>query len=109
VKTVVALLAITGLIAAAGCGGAEDSAPSAGSQTHGASSCGSLGYVFELDDVDCEIANAMIVMLDGRSRHQTITVSTEHGRATWVCDSEKPIVGPIECRDGSRSFRVGES
>jgi hypothetical protein len=48
----------------------------------------------------------MIVLLDGRSFHQSLTLSTEDAKITWVCDSSAPIVGPMECHQGGRSFRI---
>jgi hypothetical protein len=103
-KAILALLLIALSTVAAGCG-SDAPASSSADQTQGTSTCGSEGFVFNLHGVDCELVNAMIVLLDGRSRHQTLTLSGEHGKATWVCKSAS-IVGPMECRNGARFFKV---
>jgi hypothetical protein len=105
VRTILAVLAVSSLIVVTGCGGTENSASSAAKQTQGTSTCGSHGYVFTLHGISCEFINAIAVMLDGRSRHQTLTVSGEHWEATWVCNSDS-IVGPMECRRGNRYFKM---
>jgi hypothetical protein len=104
-KSMLVLLAISTLVAAPGCGSGDGTPASSADQEQGTSTCGSRGYVFKLQRVDCELVNAMIVLLNGRSRHQTLTLSSDHGKTTWTCRSAS-IVGPLECRDGARSFRM---
>jgi hypothetical protein len=42
------------------------------------SACGAkAGFEFKLHKVDCEIANTLIVMLDGRALHQSVTLRAE--------------------------------
>jgi hypothetical protein len=78
---------------------------SSADQVQGTSTCGSKGYVVRLHGVDCEVVNAMIVMLDGHARHQTLTLSDERRKVSWVCTSPS-IVGPLHCRDGARFFTM---
>jgi hypothetical protein len=94
--------AIVSLIAG-GCGGGDqESTPKAAA----GSSCESSLYKVKTHGIDCESANAVIVLLDGRSRHQTLTLAGERGvRVTWTCDS-RSITGPLTCHDGTRTFTM---
>lgn len=73
------------------------------------STCGAhAGFEFELHKVDCEIANTLIVMLDGRALHQSVTLLAEgRRRGTWVCTSPThSLVDRLHCRQGARFFTV---
>jgi hypothetical protein len=54
------------------------------------------------------VVNAMIVMLNGRALHQTLTLVWEHGhRATWLCRSPThSLVDRLQCQQGARSFTI---
>lgn len=63
--------------------------------------------MFVLHGVECEMANSMIVTLNGRARRSTITMADDLGhRTTWVCTAARPIVGPVHFSDGKRSFTI---
>jgi hypothetical protein len=73
------------------------------------STCGAkTGFEFKLHKVDCEIANTLIVMLDGRALHQSVTLRAEgKRRATWVCASPThSLVDRLHCQQGARFFTV---
>jgi hypothetical protein len=60
--------------------------------------------------VDCETANAMIVLLNGRARRQTLTFSDDRGHhVVWTCTSRRSIVGPLTCHSGERYFRLART
>lgn len=68
------------------------------------SSCGSKGFEFGLHRVDCEVANAIVLMLNGRARHSTLTLTDDKGtHASWACVSQS-IMGPLRCQMRSRFF-----
>jgi hypothetical protein len=71
--------------------------------------CGSAGFVVTLHKVNCEVAEAMLVLLDGRARHQTLNLTIgAPGRptteASWVCRGSGSVMGPIHCSQGVRFF-----
>jgi hypothetical protein len=73
------------------------------------STCGARGgFEFELHQVDCEIANTLIVMLDGRALHQSVILTAEgKRRGAWVCTSPThSLVDRLHCQQGARSFTV---
>jgi len=98
----------------AGCGGASgtESTTQPLSSSTGKpqiSTCGALaGFEFKLYKVDCEIANTLIVMLDGRALHQSVTLTAEgKRRGTWFCTSPThSLVDRLHCRQGARFFTV---
>ena len=109
------LLSVWLLVAFAmvGCGGASgtDSTtqPPASAGIVQISTCGAkAGFEFELHKVGCEIANTLIVMLDGRALHQSVTLTAEgKRRATWVCSSPThSLVDRLSCQQGARFFMV---
>lgn len=101
------------LIAMAGCGGTSgvDSTTQrpASTGTVQISACGARGgFEFKLHRVDCEIANTLIGILDGRALHQSVTLTAEgKRRGTWVCTSPThSLVDRLHCRQGVRFFTV---
>jgi len=73
------------------------------------STCGAkAGFKFKLYKVDCEIANTLIVMLDGRALHQSVTLRAEgKRRTTWLCTSPtRSLVDRLHCHQGARFFTV---
>jgi hypothetical protein len=101
------------LLSMAGCGGTSgtDSTtqPPASTGKVQISTCGAhAGFEFKLHKVDCEIANTLIVMLDGRALHQSVTLTAEgRRRGTWVCASPThSLIDRLHCRQGARFFTV---
>jgi hypothetical protein len=92
---------------AVGCGGGTGGGESSSSdRTTASSACESSGFVIEAHGIDCESARAMIVLLNGRARHQSLTFSDDRGHhAVWTCTSQS-IVGPLSCRDGKQNFTL---
>jgi hypothetical protein len=75
----------------------------------GVSTCGAkAGFEFKLHIVDCEVANTLIAMLDGRALHQSVTLRVEgKRRVTWVCTSPtQSLVDRLHCQQGARFFTV---
>jgi hypothetical protein len=73
------------------------------------STCGARGgFEFELHKVDCEIANTLIVMLDGRALRQSVILMAEgKRRGAWVCTSPThSLLDRLHCRQGARFFTV---
>jgi hypothetical protein len=96
-----------------GCGGSSSSDSTtqntASSGAMQVSTCGAqAGFEFKLHKVDCEIANTLIVMLDGRALHQSVALRAEgKRRATWVCTSPThSLVDRLHCQQGARFFTV---
>ena len=107
------LLAVAVLLSMGGCGDGSRSDPTtrntASSGTMQVSTCGAkAGFEFNLHRVDCEVANTLIVMLDGRALHQSVTLTAEgKPRATWVCTSPThSLVDRLHCKQGARFFTV---
>lgn len=107
------LFAVAVLLSIGGCGGSSSSDPTTqNTVSSGAmqvSNCGAkAGFEFKLHKVDCEIANTLIVMLDGRALHQSVTLRAEgKRRATWVCTSPThSLVDRLNCQQGARFFTV---
>jgi hypothetical protein len=101
------------LLSIAGCGetsGADSTKqPPASTGKVQISTCGAhAGFEFKLHKVDCEIANALIVMLDGRALHQFVTLTAEgRRRGAWVCTSPThSLVDRLHCQQGARFFTV---
>jgi hypothetical protein len=102
------------LLAIAGCGaasGSEGTTQPRRAETGNVqlSTCGARGGVeFKLQHVDCETANTLMVMLDGRALHQSVILMAEgKQRGAWVCTSPThSLVDPLYCRQGTRSFSV---
>ena len=105
---VVAIVALT----ASGCGGSSDSTSQQQPQREGqvqTATCGArAGFEVELHKVDCEIANTLIVMLDGRALHQSVILMAEgEQRGKWVCTSPThSLVDRLHCQQGARFFTV---
>jgi hypothetical protein len=105
------LFAAAVLLSMGGCGGSsspdlttQKTASSGGVQV---STCGAqAGFEFKLHKVDCEIANTLIVMLDGRALHQSVTLRAEgKRRGTWVCTSPThSLIDRLHCQQGARFF-----
>jgi hypothetical protein len=94
---------VTGSLVATGCGGGGEQ-PSTAAHAIGATPCRSNRFEVKLHGIDCESADAMIVMLDGRVRHQSLTLAGDHGlHVVWKCRS-KSLAGPLSCHDGKRYF-----
>ena len=99
-------------VSACGGGGSRDSTATRPAfnpdQEQGTSTCGFTRAKVELDGVTCEIVEAMVALLDGRSMRQTLTVSAEGKKATWVCTSPtRSVYAPLHCAGpGSRSFTL---
>jgi len=99
------------LLSIAGCGGASDTEST--TQRHAStgevqiSTCGARGgFEFKLHRVDCEIANTLIVMLDGHALHQSVIFTAEgKRRGAWVCTSPThSLVDRMHCRQDARFF-----
>ena len=110
---VLSLVGLIALLSMAGCGGTSgtDSTTQLPASTGKVqiSTCGAhAGFEFKLHKVDCEIANTLIVMLDGRALHQSVTLTAEgKRRGTWVCTSPThSLVDRLHCRQGARFFTV---
>jgi hypothetical protein len=101
------------LLAIPGCGAVGD--------THGTTrlqveksgaqvtTCGAReGFEFKLHKVGCDIANTLIVMLDGRALHQSVILEAEgKRRGEWICTSPtRSLVDHLHCRHGAQSFTV---
>ena len=70
----------------------------------GSSDCGAPNFTIDLNGVSCEVAEAMVVLLNGDSNRQTLTLVDGQGnRVAWQCVS-RSIEGPLRCGDGRRSF-----
>ena len=72
-------------------------------------SCGANGGIaFKLHNVDCEIANTLIVLLDGRALHQAVILEAEgKRRGAWVCTSPtRALTDQLHCRHGGQFFTV---
>jgi hypothetical protein len=98
----------------AGCGGISgtDSATRPPVSTGTVSTCGAqAGFELKLHKINCEIANTLIAMLDGRALHQTMALTAEgERRGTWVCTSPThSLVDRLHCRQGTRFFTVERS
>lgn len=106
------LSAVAVLLSIGGCGGSSSDSTTQSAVSPGAmqvSTCGTkAGFEFKLHRVDCEIANTLIVMLDGRALHQSVTLRAEgKRRATWVCTSPThSLVDRLHCQQGARFFAV---
>jgi hypothetical protein len=116
VARVLPLFGLIVLLSIAGCGGTSgaDSTtqPLVSTGEIRISTCGAqAGFEFKLHKVDCEIANTLITMLDGRALHQSVTLTAEgRRRVTWVCTSPThSLVDRMHCRQGARFFTVGPS
>lgn len=112
-KLLLPFFAVAALLSIGGCGGSSSSdSTTQSTATSGAmqvSTCGArAGFEFRLHKVDCEIANTLIVMLDGRALHQSVTLRAEgKRRATWFCTSPtRSLVDRLHCHQGARSFTV---
>jgi hypothetical protein len=113
------LIPIAGLIlllSMIGCGIAGDTEstppPQASKSGVQISTCGAQGgFEFRLHNVDCEVANTLIVMLDGRALHQSVIFTAEgKRRGAWVCSSPThSLVDRLGCRQGPRSFTVARA
>jgi hypothetical protein len=115
-RNVIAFIVAVAVLAASGCGGGKSEvtvvrqavAPVPRGQVR-VSTCGARGgFEFKLHKVDCEIANALIVMLDGRALHQSVILTAEEKRrGAWVCTSPThSLVDRLHCRQGDRFFTV---
>lgn len=107
------LLGLIVLLSLAGCGGTSDTnsttQPPASASKAQTSTCGAhAGFEFELHKVNCETANTLIVMLDGRALHQSVTLASEgKRRGTWICTSPThSLFDRLHCRQGARFFTV---
>lgn len=103
----IVLLSIPGCSATSGTNSTTQLSASTGKAQ--ISTCGAqAGFVFKLHKVDCEIANTLIVMLDGRALHQSVTLAAEgKRRGTWVCTSPThSLIDRLNCRQGARFFSV---
>jgi len=112
-KLLLPFFAVAALLSIGGCAGSSSSDPTtqstASSGAMQVSTCGAkAGFEFKLHKVDCEIANTLIVMLDGRALHQSVTLRAEgKRRATWFCTSPtRSLVDRLRCHQGARSFTV---
>lgn len=95
----VPLIGLVVLFSMAGCGGTTDKVR--------ISACGAQArFEFKLHKINCEIANTLIVMLDGRALRQTVALTAEgERRATWVCTSPThSLVDRLHCQQGAQSF-----
>ena len=110
---VLILIAGALLLAVAGCGGggSDDSTAARPAfnvdQEQGMSTCGQSGATVELHGVNCEVVQAMITILDGRSKRSTLTLSDERGTASWVCTKpSRSLYAPLHCSRGARYFTI---
>lgn len=115
-RKVIAFTVAVTVLAASGCGGGESEvtavrqavAPVSTCQVR-ISTCGARGgFEFKLHKIDCEIANTLSVMLDGRALHQSVILTAEgKRRAAWVCTSPThSLVDRLHCQQGDRFFTV---
>jgi hypothetical protein len=109
----VPLFGLLVLFSMAGCGSTSgtDSTtqPSGSTSKVQVSPCGAqAGFEFKLHKMNCEIANTLIAMLDGRALHQAVALTAEgKRRGTWVCTSPThSLVDRLHCRQGARFFTV---
>jgi hypothetical protein len=96
---------LTLLLSIVGCGAASGTESTI-------STCGARGgFEFKLHKVDCEIANTLIVMLDGRALHQSVILKAEgKRRGAWVCTSPThSLADRLRCRQGDRFFTVSRA
>ena len=110
------LLPICGLIlllSLAGCGvGSSTESTTQPQATAGnaqVSTCGARGgFEFKLHNVDCELANTLIVMLDARALQQSVIFTAEgKRRGAWECTSPThSLIDRLHCRQGARFFTV---
>jgi hypothetical protein len=97
------------LLSIVGCGTESARQPKALKGEGQISTCGVRGgFEFKLQKVDCETANTLIVMLDGRALHQSVVLKAEGKlRGAWVCASPThSLIDRLHCRQGTRSFTV---
>jgi hypothetical protein len=113
VRRLAAIFGLILLLAIVGCGAASDTELTTQHEaTKGnvhLSTCGMRGrFEFKLQKVDCETANTLIVMLDGRALRQSVVFTAEgKRRGAWICSSPThSLVDPLHCRQGARSFTV---
>ncbi len=115
-RSVIAFIVAVAVLAVSGCGGGGNEvtvarqavAPVPRGQVR-VLTCGARGgFKFKLHKVDCEIANALIVMLDGRALHQSMLLTAEgKRRGAWVCTSPAhSLVDRLHCQQGDRFFTV---
>jgi hypothetical protein len=101
------------LLSIVGCGAASDT--QFATTTEGKvqiSTCGARGGIeFKLHGIDCEIANTLIVMLDGRALRQSIVFFAEgKRRGAWVCTSPTHSLFDREhCQQGPRFFTAART
>jgi hypothetical protein len=113
VSKLVPIFGLILLLSIVGCGVGSGTEPTTQPQAINGkasiSTCGARGdFEFKLHKVDCEIANTLIVMLDGRALHQSVILTADgKRRAAWVCTSPTPsLVDRLHCRQGARFFTV---
>jgi hypothetical protein len=108
VARVFTILALAVLLAGCGSSGSDSTGSAGTAEGHPPSTCRGKGFRVELHKVNCEVVNAMIVMLNGRALHQTLTVAWEHGqRARWICRSAThSLVDRLHCQQGAHSFTI---
>lgn len=99
------------LLQLVGCGAESTTQPYTSTGQVQISTCGSRGgFEFRLHNIDCEIANTLIVMLDGRALHQSVIFTADgKRRGVWVCTSPThSLVDRMHCRQGQghRFFTV---
>ena len=116
VSRLVPVVGLLLLLPIVGCGAASGSGstmqPQATKGRVRISTCGARGgFEFKLHKVDCEIANTLIVMLDGRALRQSVIFTAEgKRRGAWVCTSPTPsLVDRLHCQQGARFFTFSRS
>lgn len=102
------ILVLAALLAGCGSAGTDSTRTADTAEGHPASTCEGKGFRVERHGVNCEVVNAMIVMLNGRALHQTLSLEWEHGhRAAWTCNPPtRSVVDRLHCQHGSRSFTI---
>jgi hypothetical protein len=104
------LLVALAMVGCGGTGGKDPTTqPPASTGAAQVSTCGAkAGFEFKLHKVDCEIANTLIVMLDGRALRQSVTLTAEGKRqGKWMCISPThSLEDRLHCQKGARYFTV---
>jgi hypothetical protein len=100
------------LLSILGCGSGTKAQSQASRANIQISTCGAHGGLeFRLHKVDCEIANTLIVMIDGRALRQSVIFMAEgRRRGAWVCTSPThSLVDRLHCWQGPRYFTVARA
>lgn len=103
------------LFSIAGCGGTSGTGsttqPSVSTGGMRLSACGAQSrFEFKLHGIDCELANTLVAMLDGRALHQTVALTVEgKRRAVWVCTWAVGFQTTVPISDRLAPLRFGSA